>query len=110
MDHLVFMGYWTWTPEEYFGLIEFDSEGMISRIRPCPHSLTPEQLNELRTLGGEALDAATTDAERRVLTRIGERLAATNGTALASGQQGCTDMPPDWHQGAIQRQDPWTPR
>ena len=109
-DFLTFRGYWPWTQDEYFDLIEFDSEGMISHIRPCPHSLSPEQLAELRALVQEALEAATTDAERRMLNRVVERLAATNGAALASGQGGCTDLPSDWYQGAHPRQNPWTPR
>jgi hypothetical protein len=109
-DHLIFRGYWSWTSEDYLDLMEFDSEGMISRIRACPHSLTSEQLNELRSLVRETLSGATTDAERRVLNRISERLAATNGNALSSGQQGCTDLPPDWYRGSYPEQDPWTPR
>jgi hypothetical protein len=109
-DYLAFRGYWPWTQAEYFELMVFDSEGMISDIRPCPHTLSPEQINALEVLAQEALAAATTDGERRVLARVSERLAAANGEALASGQEGCTDMPPDWHNASIQRQDPWTPR
>lgn len=109
-DFLVFYGYWPWTQEEYHSLIEYDAEGMTSHIRPCPHSLAPEQLHELRALAQGALDAATTDGERRMLTRIAERLAATDGAALASGQSGCTDLPPDWYRGARPRQNPWTDR
>ncbi len=108
-DFLVFHGYWSWTEDEYFHLIEYDSRGMTSRILPCPHSLSPEQLNELHALAQEALGTATTEAERRVLTRIIERLAATNGAALASGQEGCTDLPPDWYRGSYPEQNPWRP-
>lgn len=109
-DFLVFHGFWPWTQEEYFDLIEYDSEGMTSHIRPCPHSLAREQLDQLRALAQAALDAATTDGERRMLTRVGERLAATDGTALASGQGGCTDLPPDWYRGAHPKQNPWRDR
>jgi hypothetical protein len=109
-DFLTFRGYWPWTQDEYFDLIEFDSEGMISHIRPCPHSLSPKQLDELRALAQAALGAATTNAERRMVNRVVERLAGTNGAALASGQGGCTDLPPDWYFGAHPRQNPWTPR
>jgi hypothetical protein len=109
-DFLVFHGYWPWTEDEYFHLIEYDSKGMTSRILPCPHSLSPEQLGELRALAQEALGAGTTDAERRMMTRASERLAATNGTTLASGQEGCTDLPSDWYRGSFPQQDPWTRR
>jgi hypothetical protein len=106
-DHIVFNGYWPWTQEEYFNLMVFDSEGMISDIRPCPHVLSAEDLGELRVITQEALAAATTEGERRVLTRIDERLAVTNGAALASGQSGCTDLPPNWHNMPMQGHDSW---
>jgi hypothetical protein len=109
-DFLVFHGFWRWSQEEYFDLIEFDSEGMTSNIRPCPHSLLPEQLDELRVLAQEALEATTTDGERRMISRVVERLSVVNGAALASGQGGCTDLPPDWFRGERPRQDPWTSR
>lgn len=109
-DYLAFRGYWPWTQEEYFNLMVFDDAGMISDIRPCPHALSPEQLDALEVLAHEALREAKTDGEIRVLARVAERLAVTDGAALASGQEGCTDMPPDWHGASIQRQDPWVPR
>lgn len=109
-DFLVFKDYWPWTQHEYHNLIVYDSEGMTSEIRPCPHVLPPEQISALRVLAQEALAEATTDAERRVLARVDERLAATDGAALASGQEGCTDLPPDRYGASSQReeQDPWT--
>lgn len=109
-DFLVFHEFWPWSQEQYFDLIEYDSEGMTSHIRPCPHSLAPGELIQLRTLAQTALDAATTEGERRMLTRVVERLAATDGTALASGQGGCTDLPPDWYRGERPRENPWTDR
>jgi hypothetical protein len=109
-DFLEFHGYWPWTQEEYFDLIEFDSEGMTSNIRPCPHSLLPDQMDELRVLAREALGSATSDAERRMMARVVERLAVANGAALASGQAACTDLPPDWFRGMHPKQDPWTSR
>jgi hypothetical protein len=109
-DFLIFHGYWPWTEDEYSHLIEYDSRGMTSRILPCPHSLSAEQLSELRALSRDALGAATTDAERRVMARVSERLAATNGMTLASGQEGCTDLPPDWYRRSFPRHDPWTRR
>jgi hypothetical protein len=107
-DHLVFIGYWPWTQEDHFNLIVFDNEGMISDVLPCPHVLPPEQIGDLQLVAQEALAEATTDAERRMLVRVAERLAATNGAELASGQSGCTDLPPDRHETPLERQDPWT--
>ena len=109
-DFLVFHEFWPWSQEEYHDLIEYDGEGMTRHIGPCPHSLEPEKLDQLRALAQAALDAATTDGERRMLTRVVERLAATDGTALASGQSGCTDLPPDWYREERQRENPWTDR
>lgn len=109
-DHLIFLGYWSWSQGEYFDLIEFDNEGAISEIRPCPHALSQLEIDAMHTLVREALDGATTDAEKRVLARVDERLAATDGAALASGQMGCTDLRPNWHRIALPRADPWTRR
>lgn len=108
-DFLVFKGYWPWTSDEYFHLIEFDNRGMISRIRPCPRALSPQQLSELRALAQEALSATTTSAERRMMARVNERLEATNGASLASGQEGCTDLPPDWYNGYVSHENAWVP-
>lgn len=43
-----------------------------------------------------------------MLTRVNERLAATDGTGLGSGQEGCTDLLTDGR--APPRQNVWTPR
>jgi hypothetical protein len=88
-DRLVFRDYWPNDDEP--GTFFFDGEGMISGIRPCSHSISPEQLAALRTVVREALAQATTNGERRTLRRIDQRLEATNGAALASAQFGCTD-------------------
>lgn len=107
-DHLIFQGYWPWKEGDHFDLMVFDDAGMISDIHSCPHAISPEQIDALRSIAQEALAEAETDAERRVLTRIDGRLAATNGAALASGQAGCTDLPPGWGRTPVQRTDPWT--
>ena len=65
-DHLVFRAYWPWTSEKHSDLIVFDSKGMIDYVRPCPHTLSPEQIGGLRLIAQEALAEATTDGERRV--------------------------------------------
>ena len=107
-DHLVFRGYWPWTPGEYSSRIVYDSQGMTSNILPCPHALSAEQINELRIVAQEALSHATTDAEERVLSRVGQRLAETTGGALASAQEGCTDQSLDYNVRSYpSRYDPW---
>lgn len=92
-DHLVFHGYWPWTSEIYSRQFVYDEKGRLVRVLPCPNSLTPTQLSEMRLVVRRALLARGSNRERRVLARIAERLAATNGTALSSGQLGCTDEP-----------------
>jgi hypothetical protein len=102
-DQLVFQGYWPWSSQDFHDVMEFDSKGMISNIRPCPHMLTFEQLQAMRVVAQEALAEATTDAERRVMARIDELLAATDGAALSSAQLGCTNLP----GVRTGEQDPW---
>jgi hypothetical protein len=109
-DHLIFRGYWLWTQEEYSDLMVFDDDGMIIDILPCPHVLSPEQIAVLRVTAQEAHDQATTDPEKRILARVDERLAVTNGAALSSGQAGCSDLPSDWHNVPSQSQDIWSSR
>jgi hypothetical protein len=105
--HLIFRGFWSWTSDDYFERIIYNGEGMISEILLCPHSLSSDQIGAMRMVAQEALAEAASDRERRVLARIDERLAATNGEALASGQFGCTDLPPDWRTNSDWDQDPW---
>lgn len=107
-DHLTFRGYWPWTDEEYRKLILFDEKGMISEVLPCPNSLSPTQMAELRRAAQEATATAQTTEERQMLIRIQQRLEATDGTNLASSQGGCTDLPPNRDaRGQRQRQDAW---
>ncbi len=106
-DYLVFREYWPWTQQMYSDLFVYDNKGMIRYVGPCPHALSPEQLGGLRLIAQEALAAATTDRERRVVARINERLAMTNGTALESEQEGCTDEPPGRR---THKYDPWMGR
>jgi hypothetical protein len=93
---MFFQNYWPWTSDDAFNGVIFDSNGMGIGVRPCPHSLSPEQLRALRVVAHEALAQATTDLERRTMERIDQILAATNGAALESGQHGCS---PDVERG-----------
>lgn len=102
-DHLTFNGYWPWSQDDYFNLIEFDGDGMIINVRPCPHSLSAQQINEMKVVAHQALAAAQTDGERRVLARIKRRLAALDGRSLASSQSGCTD-----YNARVENVDVWT--
>jgi len=104
-DYLYFQNYWPWPQDQLRNMVIFDSHGMVVGMRPCPHSLSTEQLASLRVVTRQALAQATTEEERRTLRRIDQRLAATNGAALTSSQLGCTD------DGAPNpRVDPWTRR
>jgi hypothetical protein len=104
-DRLVFRDYWPNDDEP--GTFFFDSKGMISGIRPCSHSISPEQLTALRAVAQEALVEATTDRERRTLRRIDQRLEATNGAALASAGHGCTDGSLERSHEPVQVDDVW---
>jgi hypothetical protein len=88
-NYMFFQNYWPWTREDSANGPIFNSNGMWIANRPCPHSLSPEQLATVRAVAREALAEATTDLERRTLERIDQILAATNGAALGSGQHGC---------------------
>ena len=82
-DRLVFQGYWPWSSELYSKLMVFDEKGMIKTVLPCPHTLTAGQIGDMRTVATEAYTRAETDAERRVLARVRQRLAALTGVGLA---------------------------
>lgn len=105
-DYLVFRACWPWTPQDWSDLIVFDDEGMISNILECPHVLSKEHIIELRLIAAQALAKATTDAEKRLLARIDQRLAATDGGALSSGQAGCRSS----RDKSSDSQDLWTLR
>jgi hypothetical protein len=88
-NYMFFQNHYRYTREDGWNAPIFDSNGMWVASRPCPYSLSPEQLATLRLVAQEALARATTDFERRKLERIDQILAATNGAALESGQHGC---------------------
>ena len=79
-ERIVFKGYWP------FG-------EMYSGPGPCPHQITESHIAELRVVANEALAEATTDGERRVLSRIVQRLSVLNGNALLNWQGWCSDAP-----------------
>lgn len=109
-DHLVFRGYWPWTSKMWADMLEFDDEGMLTggNTHPCPQSLSQDQIEAMRVVATEALSSANTDGERRVLTRIFERLTSTDGEALSSSQSGCTDKPLDPTElASVEEVDPW---
>ena len=81
-DELVFRGYWP-RPAAYGG-------------EPCPVALSPAQIARLRELIRTADMASFTAAERAVLRRIDERLAAVDGAALTTDASGwCNDLKPE---------------
>lgn len=104
-DYLVFKNYWPWPMDQSF--VIFDQHGNGAGYRPCPHTLSPEQIAQMRAVAQEANTGATTDAERRTLRRVDQLLAATDGAALASGQFGCTDLPTSIDAGVDRREDTW---
>jgi hypothetical protein len=104
-DHLTFHGYWPWSQQDYFKLIVFDNGGMVRDVRPCPYSLTAKQLDEMRIVAREAISDARTIEERRVLARVGKRLATLDGAKLASSQGGCTD-----YNASVEDVDVWKSR
>lgn len=104
-DRLTFMGYWPWSDEAYSELMEFDDQGMFRGVRPCPYSLSADQIAEMRIVAREALAESQTEGEKRVLARVAQRLAALRGAKLASSQGGCTD-----HDASGKEIDAWRGR
>jgi hypothetical protein len=104
-DNLVFNNYWPWTPEIYDKLIVYDSRGMVVKTLPCPNVLTQPEIAEMQATASAVSESNVTDAEKRVLSRIAERLSRVDGTSLSSFQDGCSD----WQDGedARQKVDPW---
>lgn len=103
MDHLVFRNYWQRTHDRWWT----SENGEITGYAPCPHALPEGEISHMRAVAQEANARATTDAERRTLTRVDELLSRTNGAALASGHEGCTDLPLTLGAGVDRRQDTW---
>ena len=111
-DYLLFRGYWPWTSKMWSDMLQFDDEGMLTgdNIHPCPFSLSQDQIDKMRVVVKEALAKTLTKGERRMLNRVDERLAATDGAALSSSQAGCTDQPLDLAKRASAVDvDPWAP-
>lgn len=108
--HLTFRGYWPWSDADHTAQIVFDEKGMISSVRPCPYSLSEDQIAAMRLVADEAQAEAQTDAEKRVLKHVTERLSTLKGDRLASGQAGCTDFGPADRGSGRQRPDAWTGR
>ena len=106
-DNLVFRGYWPWTPEIYDRLIIYNKRGNIGNILPCPYVITPTQINAIQLVVKHALTGVNTDGEKRVLSRIKERLAMLADAELSSSQEGCSDEPKS-NEGRGIRADPWT--
>lgn len=107
-DRIVFRGYWPWSSEIFNGRIEFDEAGNLADMLPCPNSLSPGQISEMRNAANTAAQGATTNGEKRVLLRVAKRLSAVDGTILSSSQGGCTDEP--WTEDdsiSEERADPW---
>jgi hypothetical protein len=86
-DSVVVQNYWPWSALD--GIV-FDSNGAATGMGPCPHSLSSEQLAQLRAVVSEVIARATTDAERSTLRRLDQILATTSGSSLGSAQYGCT--------------------
>jgi hypothetical protein len=91
-NYMFFQNHYRYTREDGWNAPIFDSNGMWVASRPCPYSLSPEQLATMRLVAQEALARATTDLERRKLERIDQILAATDGAALESAQHGCSPV------------------
>jgi hypothetical protein len=96
-DHLVFNGYRPTPPDRSGG-------------QACDIVVSPVQIGELRHLVERALAQELTDAERRVLRRVDERLAAANGAALTSSWAGCSDLNPEDYQQRRVRENAWRDR
>jgi hypothetical protein len=90
-DFLVFRGYWPWSDADHDDRMVSNAKGMISDVLPCGHSIAVQEAGEIRMLAREALAAAQTDRERRMLARVVQRLDKLKGSTLASGGSGCTD-------------------
>jgi hypothetical protein len=94
-DNIVFNNYWPWTSEIYDKLIVYDKRGMVLKTLPCPNVLTQLEIAEMRATVSAVSGSNITNAEKRVLSRIVERLSRVDGRSLSSFQDGCSD----WHDG-----------
>jgi hypothetical protein len=81
-DSLDFRGYWQ-KPNQGGG-------------QPCPETLTPAQIEQLRQVTRRAVAASVTAPEKAILRRIDERLARVDGQALTTDASGwCNDLKPE---------------
>lgn len=96
-DEIVFRGYW--------------AQGEMNRGgNPCPNQVSEAQIVELRRVVAEAFADAQTAGERRVLSRIEQRLSVVDGGALMTHFGGwCSDLTQaDWTAAtARQSQATW---
>ncbi|WP_108810269.1 hypothetical protein [Sphingorhabdus sp. Alg231-15] len=107
-DEMLFHGYWPWTADLFDDLIVFDDKGSWVETLPCPNSLSQQQIKEMQAVVKDALGNTKTNGEKRVLNRISERLAVTDGSKLASSQFGCKHDPFDPSEGQrMARENPW---
>jgi|GEM_PF-5275731 len=107
-DILVFKDYWPWSSEIYNDLFVFDEAKMEKVVLPCPYVLSSDQIEAIRLVAVEALQSAKTDGERRMLTRVRERLAVMTGDALEPSQGVCADRPRGRDEnGRMITTDPW---
>ena len=104
-DRLIFQGYWPWTEDDHVERMVFDRRGTLKSVRPCGYSLSATQISGVNIVAHEAYNQAQTDAEKRVLARVMQRLAVVGNKALASGQEGCKDLPAN--QGSPAVRDVW---
>jgi len=108
-EHIVFEGYWPWSPEIRSSLYVYDSAGNFIEKLPCPYALSPKQYDVLDTAVKSALEKAVTDGEKRILNRVDERLSNIKDKPYSTNQSGCGDGPERWSkEEALARKDYWT--
>ena len=76
---------------------------------PCPFQISEAQIAELRRVEREALALTETEGERRVLSRIEERLRVNGITLTTHRDGGCSDLTETERAAGPLRvaQDPW---
>jgi len=92
-DVLEFSNYGPWSFEIREELAVFDDQGKFLGFKPCPHTVTPEDISNMTSLAMQASAIATTDGEKKIMERVKERFDVVDINALSSEQFGCTDDP-----------------
>jgi len=92
-DELDFMEFGPWNSEIRDSLTVYDEMGKFLGFKPCPHSITKNDLILMSQLALDASKIATTDAEKELTKRIMTRLKSIDLEALSSSLFGCTDLP-----------------